>query len=149
MCGVAISGSITGTYVEGETITESTSSATGTLRRLDAGGSSKVLYIEPVSGTFVGGGKTLTGGTSGATCTNGTIESPSAIRWHVFRRLNTNNHPAYTIYNNDPVTGDERAAYCMLDSLEIEAVSNDYVKFSAKFKGLKKASTTSDPDING
>src|SRR5947209_371649 len=47
-----IPGSITGTFVEGETITESTSTATGTLRRLDAGGSSKALYIDPVSGTF-------------------------------------------------------------------------------------------------
>src|SRR5687767_55050 len=40
-----IPGSITGTFVEGETVTESTSTATGTLRRLDSGGSSKALYV--------------------------------------------------------------------------------------------------------
>src|SRR5258708_356718 len=95
-----IPGAITGTYVEGEVITQSVSSATGTLRRLDAGGTSKCLYIEPLTGTFTSG-NTLTGGTSGATCTGGTIESPATVRHHVFRRANTNNHPSYTIYGQD------------------------------------------------
>src|SRR3954471_20946955 len=36
-----IPGSITGTFVEGETVTESTTVAKGVLRRLDDGGSSK------------------------------------------------------------------------------------------------------------
>lgn len=129
-----IPGSITGTFVEGETITESTSSATGTLRRLDAGGSSKALYIEPVSGTFTGG-QTLTGGTSSATATGGTIESPSTVRHHIFRRANTNTHPSYTISGTDPVSGDERAAYCMLDTLDFEFNADDIVKFAAKFIG--------------
>lgn len=135
-----IPGSITGTFVEGETITESTSTATGTLRRLDAGGSSKALYVVPVSGTFTGG-QTLTGGTSGATATGGTIESPSSVRHHVFRRLNSNNHPSYTIYNNDPLA-DERAAYCMLDTLEFEAVSGEWARFAAKFMGKLFSSTS-------
>lgn len=136
-----IPGSITGTFVEGETITESTSNATGTLRRLDDGGSSKALYIVPVSGTFTGG-QTLTGGTSGATATGGTIQSPSAVRHHVFRRLNTNNHPSYTIYAVDPVTADERSAYCMMDNLDIECMADDIAKFAAKFIGQPLASTS-------
>lgn len=133
--------SISGTFTEGETITESTSSATGTLRRNDQGAGTPVLYIVPVSGTFVGGGKTLTGGTSGATATNGTIESPSAVRFHVFRRLNSNTPVTYTIYNNDPLT-DERAAFCALDSLEIEVVSGQWAKFTSKWMGKMFSSTS-------
>jgi hypothetical protein len=138
-----IPGSITGTYVEGELITQSTTSATGTLRRLDAGGSSKALYIEPVSGTFTSG-NTLTGGTSGATSTGGTIETPSAIRHHVFRRANNNNHPAYSIYNHNLVGGtlDERALYCMLDSLDLEVMSDKFSTFSSKWMGKLFTSTT-------
>jgi hypothetical protein len=141
-----IPGSITGTYVEGETITQSVTSATGTLRRLDAGGTSKCLYVEPVSGTFTTG-NTLTGGTSGATSTGGTIESPAAIRHHVFRKLNTNNPPAYTIYGQDPVTGDERASYCVCDTLDFEAQADALVKFSSKFMGQPLASTTTQTPV--
>jgi hypothetical protein len=137
---IPIPGSITGTYVEGETITESTSSATGVLRRLDAGGSVKALYIAPSSGTFTGG-QTLTGGTSGATATGGTIESPSAVRHHVFRVANTNTHPSYSVYGIDPVSTD-RALYCLLDTLEIECVVGNFVNVSAKFMGRKLASTS-------
>lgn len=93
-----IPGSITGTYVEGEVITETTSGATGVLRRLDAGGSSKALYVSVTAGTFTGG-QTLTGATSGATATGGTIESPSAVRHHVFRRLNSNTHSGTSTLN--------------------------------------------------
>jgi hypothetical protein len=139
-----IPGSITGTFVEGEVVTETTSSATGTLRRLDDGGSSKALYIEPLSGTFQGA-KLLTGGTSGATATGGTIESPSAVRHHIFRRANTNNHTSYTIYGSDPVTGAERAAYCMLDTLDFDFNPKDIVKFAAKFMGQPLTSTTLTP----
>lgn len=132
--------SISGTFVEGETITEATSSATGTLRRNDQGAGTPVLYIQPLSGTFVGS-KTLTGGTSSATASGGTIESPSALRWHVFRRDNTNNHVAYTIYGSDPVS-DDRASYCMLDTLDIECVVGNFAKFTAKFTGKKLGSTS-------
>jgi len=132
--------SISGTFTEGETITETTSSATGTLRRNDQDAGTAALYIVPVSGTFTGG-QTLTGGTSSATATGGTIESPSAVRSHIFRRVNTNTHPSYTIYGSDPVS-DDRALYCMLDSLDLEAVVGDYVKFNANFLGKALASTT-------
>jgi hypothetical protein len=130
-----------GTFVEGEVVTESTSSATGTLRRSDQSGGTPCLYIEPLSGTFTGG-QTLTGGTSSATATGGTIISPSAGRHHVFRRLNSNSHPSYTIYGVDPVSADERAAYCMLDTLDLEAMADDFVKFAAKFVGQPLTSTT-------
>lgn len=129
--------SVSGTFQEGETVTESTSSATGTIRRVDASD----LYVVPVSGTFAGGSKTLTGGTSGATATDGTIIPAASGKHHLFRRLNNNTHPTYTIYGSDPV-GDDRATYCMLSDLEIECVVGDFVKFNATFMGKALASTT-------
>lgn len=132
--------SLSGTFSEGETVTESTSNATGVLRRNDQAAGTPVLYIAPATGTFTGG-QTLTGGTSSATATGGTIESPSALRWHVFRRANTNTHPSFTIYNSDPLE-DIRAAYCMLDTLEIECVAGEWVRFSARFMGKAFGSTS-------
>lgn len=136
-----IPGSITGTFQVGETITETTSNATGVLKRADVAGSSKVLYISVATGTFTGG-QTLTGGTSGATATGGSIQSPSVVRNHVFTLLNTNSHPSYTIYGSDP-QGDFRTLWAMLESLELECVAGQYMKFTAKFMGKKKVSTTS------
>lgn len=140
-----IPGSITGTFVEGETITESTSTATGTLRRADVGGSSKILYIDPTggTGTFVGA-KLLTGGTSGATATGGTIETPSALRYHLFRRNNSNQPITYSIYGNDPVSAD-KALYCALDTLSLEVVAGKFAKYDVKFMGKKLASAASTP----
>lgn len=132
--------SITGTFVEGETVTESTSTATGTLRRADQTTTPKYLYIEPLSGTFTGG-QTLTGGTSGATCAGGTIISPASLRDHVFRMLNSNTHPSYTIYGHD-VVSDDRATYCMLDQLDIELVAGKFCMVTAKYIGKKLASTS-------
>ena len=137
---IPIPGSITGTFVEGETVTESTSSATGTIRRLDVGGSSKYMYVERASGTWTGG-QTVTGGTSGATATGGTIIAASAGSNHVFKRLNTNTPITYTIYGSDPVS-DDRATYCALDNLELECVVGDFAKFNATFMGKKLASTS-------
>lgn len=44
-----VPGSITGTFVEGETVTETDTVAKGVLRRLDDGGSSKALYVQPTT----------------------------------------------------------------------------------------------------
>lgn len=56
-----------GTFTFGETITESTSDATGVFNFEDGG----YVYLLGASGTFTGG-ETLTGGSSGATRTGGT-----------------------------------------------------------------------------
>lgn len=132
---------ITGTFTEGETITESVSSATGTLRRSDQGDSTKVLYIAPVTGTFTGG-QTLTGGTSGATATGGTIESTTAVRTHIFRLANTNTHQSYSLYGKDLVS-DDRCADCLLDMLEFNVVVGEHAKYKAKWIGKVLASTSS------
>lgn len=142
-----IPGSVTGTYVEGETITETTSNATGTLRRADTGGSSKALYIDPTggSGTFTGG-RILTGGTSGATSTGGTIESPSSVRWHLFRLANSNTHPTYTMYVNDPVST-MKSTYCMLDTFDLEVTAGQFANFKSVWKGQKIQSGSGTPSF--
>lgn len=132
--------SITGTFVEGETITETTSGATATLRRLDSSTTPISMYLDPLAGTLTGG-QTLTGGTSGATCSGGTIQSPSALRDHVFRMLNNNTHPSYSIYNHDTI-GDEKALYCMLDQLDVEIVSGKFMTITAKYIGKKLVSAS-------
>lgn len=132
---------ISGDFVVGESVTESTSSAVGVVRRNDQDdGEEPALYLSVTSGTFTGG-QTLTGGTSGATATGGTIESPSALRHHIFRTLQSNNHPAFTIASHDPNT-QERASYCLLDSLDVEIVAGDYIRCTSSWKGKKVTSTS-------
>lgn len=138
---IPIPGAVTGTFVVGETVTESTSSAVGVIRRNDStDGTTKALYLSVTSGTFTGG-QTLTGSTSGATATGGTIESPSALRHHIFRTLQSNNHPAYTLSSYDPDT-QEQASYCLLDSLDVEIVAGDYIRCTSSWKGKKVTSTS-------
>lgn len=138
---IPIPGSVTGTFVVGETVTESTSSAVGVIRRNDStDGTTKALYLSVTSGVFTGG-QTLTGGTSGATATGGTIESQTALRHHIFRTLQTNNHPAYTLSSYDPDT-QEQAAYCLLDTLDVEIVAGDYIRCTSSWKGKKITSTS-------
>lgn len=132
--------SISGDFVVGETITETTSSATGELRRIDQSGTGGILWIDPATGVFTGG-QTLTGGTSAATATGGTIAAVATVRTHLFDRLNTNAHRSYTIYGHDPI-GDERAMFCMLNTLELEAAVGDFLTFSAEFMGKKLESTS-------
>lgn len=63
---IAVSG-VTGTFSYGETVTQSGSGATGTFDHILSG----FMYLHSVSGTFVSGPNTLTGGTSAATATAG------------------------------------------------------------------------------
>lgn len=62
-------GSVTGTFVAGETVTGGTSSATGMVLKR-ATGSPTTLAIRVLTGTFDVGGEALTGGTSGATASS-------------------------------------------------------------------------------
>jgi hypothetical protein len=135
---IPIPGSITGTFVEGEVVTETTSLATATLRRADVGGSTKVLYLQPLTGTLAGV-KLLTGGTSGATATGGTIESPSAVNYHLFRKLQTNQPITYSIHGSDPVESDKSLG-AALDTLSFEVASGGFAKYDTKWMGKKLAS---------
>ena len=133
--------STTGTFAVGELITGGTSSATGTIRHIEkTGANAFLLFTSVVSGTF-GNAETVTGGTSTATGTTGTLEAPASVGAHVFKRLNDNTHPSYTFYGSDPV-GDDRAAYCMLDNMDIDGVVGDFLKFNSVWMGKKLTSTS-------
>lgn len=132
--------SASGAFTEGETITGGTSSATGVVKFIQkTGAAAYTLYVVP-TGTFQAA-ETVTGGTSTSTGTVGTLLAVATGADHIFPRLNSNNHPAYTFFSSDPI-GDEKAAYCMLDMLDMEGKVGDYFKFNAQFKGKKLASTS-------
>jgi hypothetical protein len=65
---------LTGTFVLGETVTETTSAETGVILWIEVSGTTGVLGLGDVSGAFTGG-LTLTGGTSSATATGGTAQN--------------------------------------------------------------------------
>lgn len=69
-------GAVTGTYQYDETVTEATTGATGKFKYLD--GTS--LYLQYVSGTFDGATRVLTGGTSGATCTDSAVATTTSSK---------------------------------------------------------------------
>jgi len=78
----------------------------------------------------------------------GTWSSGTAIDesyTHEFTRLNTNTHPSLTIFHDDG-NEDEKFALGMLNSLTINCVAKDFVKYSAGFMskiGVETASTPS------
>ena len=53
----------------------------------------------------------------------------SAVKVHYFTRLNSNQHPSFTIYDDDPNAA-SYAPYCMINSFELSCEVSDYVKFS-------------------
>lgn len=131
--------SVSGTFQVGETVTGGTSGATGVVKRKEG---TTTMYITIASGTFsVGAGETITGGTSSATAT---AVYTTGVRNHYFQLLNTNNHPAYTLYGVDDV-GTYRSTYCLLDTLELELATGNFLSFNAKFLGKKEASTSASP----
>lgn len=131
-------GSLSGTFEKGEAVSQATSGATGVVKDVDGTG---YIYIEVSSGTFTSGSNTVTGGTSGATMTP-TFDN--TLRTHVFERVNSNTHPSYTLYGVDPV-GTYRAAYGMLDTLDIECKTGDFLMVKTSWLAKKEASTTATP----
>ena len=63
---------------------------------------------------------------------------------HSFTRLNTNQHPALTIFHKDSNV-DEKFALGMLNQLTINCVLKDFVKYSAGFLSKVGATTSSTP----
>ena len=66
-------GAITGTFANGETVTESVSGATGRFRLLRTIDGINYVCLAKINATPFTGGQTLTGGTSGATVTGGVV----------------------------------------------------------------------------
>ena len=54
------------------------------------------------------------------------------INAHFFEVLQNNEHPSFTLYDDDPVAW-SYAPYCMINSFEISCAVADYVKFTADF----------------
>ena len=129
-----------GTFTVGETVSQATSGATGTVRRVEGSN----VWIQVSSGTFTSGSNTVTGGSSGAT---GTPTYDSAIRDHIFVRSNTNNHQSLTLYKSDDI-GVQRAAYGMLESMDLNVKAGDYALFDVKFKAKKSESSSGTPSFN-
>ena len=133
---IPVSGA-SGTFVEGETVTESVSSATGVVRSVDITAGSGFLYVSVSSGTFAGGGKTLTGGTSGATATDGTLTLTAAQGFtHLFRLNNSNSHQSYSIWEKNAI-GDFKTLYAMMEEITMEVAIGQFATFDAKFLGKK------------
>lgn len=129
---------VSGAFVVGETITQATSGATGVVERVLT--ASRIL-VSGVTGSFTSGSNLITGGTSAAT---GTPTYTAAKKNHLFERLNNNTHPSYTMVSVDPVET-SRAAYSMIDTLELEATADGFLMFSSKWLGKKMATTTATP----
>ncbi len=66
---------------------------------------------------------------------------------HSFTRLNSNQHPALTIFHDDG-NEDEKFALGMLNSLTINAVVKDFVKYSAGFMSKIGVATASTPSYS-
>ena len=135
---ITITGQSGGTPARGDVVTSATDSWAGVIRKIVTISATTYYAVSTTSGTLTSSGSDLTNGT----WTGGTWATQSGVYAHFFARANTNEHPAYTLYGSDPV-GDDRAAYCLLDTLDVEAAVGEFVKLNASFKGKKLASTSS------
>jgi len=70
------------------------------------------------------------------------------VHTHNFTQLNTNQHPALTIFHDDGGNIDEKFALGMLNQLTINCVLKDYVKYSAGFLSKVGADTASTPSYS-
>lgn len=138
-CLATVMGSLVGVFTVGETVTQAVSLATGVVRRVD--GTS--VWIAVSTGTFTSGSNTVTGGTSGAT---GVPTFDSTARDHIFMRSNTNNHQSFTLHGSDDIETN-RAAYGMLDSLDLEVAVGEFAKFNSTWKAKQMVSTSGTPSF--
>ena len=131
---ITITGATGGTPARGDAITSATGAYVGTIKKVLVIGAVTYYFVSTTSGVLTDAATNLTNGT----WSGGTIGLKTAVKGHMFERLNSNTHPSFTIYGSDPVS-DDKATYCMVDTFEIEFKVGDYAKFTAKFKGKKLA----------
>lgn len=134
---ITITGASGGTPARGDAITSATGTYVGTIKKVLLVGAVTYYFVSTTSGTLTDGATNLTNGT----WSGGTVAIKTAVKGHFFERLNTNAHPSFTMYGSDPV-GDDRAAYCMVDSLEVEFQVGEFATFTSKFMGKKLATTS-------
>ncbi len=136
---ITITGATGGTPARGDAITSATGTFVGTIKKIIVVGTTTYYFVSTTSGTLTDAATNLTNGT----WSGGTVGKTAfaGVKGHFFERLNTNNHPSFTIYGSDPVS-DDYAPYCMLESLEVEFKVGDYAMFTSKFSGKKLVNTT-------
>lgn len=125
-----------GTPARGDVISSSAGSWAGVIKKVLIFGGTTYYFCSLTSGTF----SNQTDVTNG-TWTGGDNVMKAGVYGHYFTRLNTNNHPSFTAYAHDPVS-DERAAYVMLDKLEMNFKVGSYARFKSEWKGKAMASTS-------
>lgn len=110
----------------------------GEIKKITVVGSNTYYWCSTTSGTL-NDTDTMTDGTWSGTAT---VSTYAAAYGHFFERLNTNAHPSFTMYASDDV-GDERAAYCMVDTFELSVAVGEFAKFNVNMKGKQLSSTSS------
>ena len=116
----------------------------GTPKRWEWSSTNKIRKILTIGSTtyYVINGNGL------STLTNGTWTlTLTQVSWataHYFSRLNSNQHPSFTIRDVDDVAA-SYAPYCMENTFELSCEVGDYVKFSSEFQGKAMVADTSSP----
>lgn len=122
-----------GTYTKVKCFTGA--SITGTPKRWDVvtgGILKKIIKVWDETYYFFSG--TVSGGEIEGTDWSGTFTEVKGVNGHFFERLNSNNHPSFTMYDDDPIAW-SYAPYCMVNTFEISCEVADYVKFSCEMMG--------------
>ena len=130
-----------GTPARGDEITSAAGAWAATIHKVLIFNSVTYYFVEVTSGTLSNQVDVTNG-----TWTSGDNVIKTGVYGHYFQRLNTNNHPSFTAYAHDPV-GDERAAYVMLDKLEMNFKVGDYARFKTEWIGKKMASTSAQSPV--
>lgn len=140
--------SVTGTFVVNETVTETTSSATGVVEEVT---STHLTLKQPFATATFTGAKTLTGGTSGATATGGTpaetlTDLKNQVVWaHLsgstgngaLERITANTNSTFTT-----VTAMQSTATAAIIFKDAESAAEAMDVVHQVYKGLNVASTT-------
>jgi len=110
--GVKLTGTVSGAFTDGETITGGTSGATGELTYGPSGGT--YIRVRKVSGTFVVG-ETATGGTSEETCSTITAVDSEIAGGSRFLQSDLIDSRNYTIIRSYPPALKLNENYCAID----------------------------------
>lgn len=124
-----------GTPKRGDLVSHTSPAWSGVIKKILRIGAVDYYFMSTTSGTLTDA-KEITDGVWTAT-----ITLIPAVKGHLFTRLNTNAHPAFTLYGSDPVA-DERASYCLVDTFEIEFKVGDFAMFKSTLKGKKLGSAS-------
>ena len=138
--------SVTGTPVRGDVCYQGSSFWVATrvwvLRKIVIIGANTYYFFSTTSGSRASG----TNVKEPTASPLWTINAPdsttyASVKAHLFQRLNTNDHPTFTLYGEDP-TGLARAPYSMIGSLKLTTQVWDYCQFEATFTGKQLVSTS-------